>query len=85
MTKPKKNESNVTIYSNSCTTCGTNAVYVARVKRQYRDVTVINSRADKSKLIEHIEYQKLAGMESTPVPIVVENGGEVITLLKEWK
>lgn len=76
---------NITIYSNSCTTCGRNAVYVARVRNAYPHVQVVNSRADKSRLQEHLKYQSMAGMGEIALPIVVEDDGAVVTLLNEWK
>lgn len=76
---------NIKVFVNSCTTCGVNAIYIARLKNKHPDAEIINSRADKSRYEEHLHYISRAGMDGLPHPIVVEGGGEVITLLKEWK
>lgn len=73
-----------TIFINGCA-CGANSVYTARVRKAYPFVEVVNTRADRSRLEEHIQWQDRAGMGKTPVPIVVENDGTVISTLKEWK
>lgn len=72
------------IYISGCTTCGTNAAYIARVKSVRENVNVYNTRYDGSvRLSEHIEYLKQAGMEINQYhSIVVEEGR--VTLLKEW-
>lgn len=74
-----------TIYIHGCSTCGANSVYVAKVRSARPSVRVFNTRVDKERLAEHIEYQKQAGMTSSPLPIVVDDGGRAICLLKEWK
>lgn len=70
------------IYIHGCN-CGGLAVQTARVKKFYPDLEVVNTRADKTRLIEHLEIQKNAGMPGSPVNILVEDG--VVTLLNEWK
>lgn len=72
------------IYIQGCS-CGAAGVQVTRVKNKHPDAQVFNTRVDRNRLIEHIKYQERAGMGRSPVSIVVENNGEVITDLREWK
>ena len=74
------------IYVNGCTTCGINANYIIRVRHSIPDVTVCNTRRNDEALKQHMEYLERAGMDKGQYhAIVVENEGERITLLKEWK
>lgn len=75
----------ITIFNHGCITCGANSSHAARVRAKRPDVTIVNTRVAKERLAEHIEYQKQAGLGSTPLPIVVEDNGRSITILKEWK
>lgn len=77
---------NIEIFINGCSTCGNNALYIARVKSVYPNATVYNTRYDSSeKLEQHIEYMKQAGMQiNSYTAIVVENNGERIVELKSW-
>lgn len=72
------------IFVNSCTSCGITAMLIAKVKRHHPDAKVIDTR--KGELERHVQYLKSSGIEvSEYVPIVVENNGEVITRLKDWR
>lgn len=74
------------IYIYGCSGCGVSANYVMRVKSNAKDVQVFNTKRDEAKLAEHISYLKRAGMDlSSYQSIVVENNGEQITLLTEWR
>lgn len=47
---------------------------------------IYNTKRDAERLKEHINYLLEAGIELRRYPaIVVENGGERITLLEQWK
>lgn len=75
------------IFISGCTTCGMNAALVAKVKRSSDDVVVYNTKYDGAfQLDRHIAYLVKAGMKVDSYhSIVVENNGERISLLKEWK
>lgn len=77
----------IEVYINGCASCGNNAIYLARVKRTHPDVTVYNTRYDGAfQQAKHFHYLESAGIATSEYfPIVVENEGKVITLLKEWK
>lgn len=76
----------VEIFVNGCTSCGMNAALIARVKHSIPDVKVINTKYDYSYQELHMGYVIRAGMSTgTYHSIVVENEGERISLLKEWK
>lgn len=75
----------ITIFTHGCATCGANSIYTAKVRSKYPSAIVVNTRATRGRLLEHIEYQKQAGLGSTPIPIVVEDNGRSVTVLSEWK
>lgn len=63
-----------------------NAALIARVKKERPDLKVINTKYDYSYQERHMAYVKRAGIRTDSYhSIVVENEGERITLLKEWK
>lgn len=72
------------IYIHGCS-CGVNNVYVQRVKKHLPNTPVYNTKVDVQALINQLEYQDHAGMGKSPLSIVVEGDGEVVTPLKEWK
>ena len=76
----------IEVFINGCTTCNDNAVYVARVKKAHPDAVVYNTRYDgATNQAKHLKYLDMAGIPASEYfAIVVENEGEVITLLKEW-
>lgn len=75
------------VFISGCTTCGMNAVLIARVKKHRPDATVYNTKYDgSSQQNRHIRFLQNAGISLDAYhSIVVENDGERITLLKEWK
>lgn len=76
----------IEIYIHSCTSCGLLGARIAKVKRHHPDVKVIDTRNDKAALERHIEYLKHSGIDmSEYTPIVVENGGEMIVRLSDWR
>jgi hypothetical protein len=77
----------IEVFVDGCTTCGSNAVRIARVKAHYDDVTVFNTRYDGAyQRGRHISFLKQAGIVANQYhAIVVENNGERITLLRQWK
>lgn len=72
------------VYINGCA-CGANNVRVAKVKASDPETQVFNTRVDRTRLLEHIEYQERAGMGKSPIQIVVEGNGAIVTVLSEWK
>jgi len=49
-------------------------------------VKIFNTKRDSERLKEHINFLLQAGLEVKHYPsIVVENGGEQVTLLDLWK
>lgn len=72
------------IYIHGCS-CGVQGILVTRVKNKYPDTEVFNTRVDRTKLIEQLDIQEKAGMGKSPLSIVVEDNGKVVTVLKEWK
>lgn len=76
----------IEIYIHSCTSCGLTAMRIAKVKRHHPDVKVIDTRNDKAALERHIEYLKHSGIDmSEYTAIVVDNGGEMIIRLSDWR
>jgi len=74
------------IYIYGCTSCGVNAAYIRRVLSSVKDIKVYNTKSNKLKLQDHIEYLKSSGISVNEYhSIVVEGRGEIITLLKEWR
>lgn len=73
----------VEIYVFGCS-CGVNSRTVKKAQSKGTS-KLYNTKRDSEKLKEHIGYLVEAGIEIKGYPaIVVENGGERITLLEEW-
>lgn len=72
------------IYMFGCS-CGSRGRAVRGV--QSRGIcTLYNTKRDASRLVEHVEFLKQAGLYNDSYPaVVVSNGGESITLLEQWK
>lgn len=76
----------IEIYTHSCTSCGLLGARIAKVKRHHPDVKVIDTRNDNAMLGRHVFFLKQSGISvSEYTPIIVENNGEVITRLSDWK
>lgn len=77
----------VDIFVNGCTGCGMNAALIAKVKAHFYEVNVVNTKyGTDNDRARHMGYILQAGMDTHSYhSIVVENNGERISLLKEWK
>lgn len=75
----------VEIFLSGCSSCGGRPIYISKVAKEHTDLKVINTRIHKDRLQEHLMYQKSAGMQVSPLDIVVEDGGKRVVLLREWK
>lgn len=74
----------IDVYIYGCTTCGTNALLLNRI-RSLHEVTVYNS-AQVDNRTKHSAYLNEAGIDvKTYTPIIVVNNGERIMRLSEWK
>lgn len=74
------------IFVHGCTSCGMNLALIKRVSRQVK-VQIHNTKYGGPEILDrHIAFLNQAGMTVDAYhSIVVENEGERITLLKEWK
>lgn len=75
----------IEVFIFGCTTCGTNALLLNRLKRIHGEVSVYNSVQIDNRN-RHTEYLERAGIEIKNYPaLIVINGGERILRLTEWK
>lgn len=75
----------IEVYIFGCSTCGTNAMLLNRLKKTHGEVTVYNSVKPENR-DRHLGFLNRAGIEINNYPaIVVVNSGERIIRLSEWK
>ena len=74
---------NNVLYTFGCS-CGGKSRPIKTVQSKI-NLTVYNTKRDSGRLKEQINYLATAGIDIKGYPtIVVENGGERITLIDEW-
>lgn len=74
----------IDVYIYGCSTCGTNALLLNRLKRARGNVNVYNSVQIDNRN-RHIAFLEHAGIETRDFPaIIVVNGGERIIRLSQW-
>lgn len=78
------NES-IEIFIYGCSKCSRHSAKIARAVAK-RGAKVIDTKANPNGIDRHLAYLKEAGMpEDIKTSIVVENNGNIITLLSEWQ
>ena len=77
----------IEVFISGCTTCGTNSVYIARIRSVHPDVVIYNTRYEgAAQRTKHLDYMKMLGLKTDDyVSLVVENNGERIMRLEKWK
>lgn len=72
------------VYVYGCASCGRTAVALARVRKKYPDVQVINTKYSKDDLYDHTRLLTDSGIGVSQFHSIIKEEG-VVTLLSEWK
>ncbi len=75
----------IEVFLYGCSTCGVNALSVARLRKSHPNI-VVNNSIHENHRSRHAAYLERAGIEINRYPaIIVVNDGARILRLSEWK